>query len=204
MRGLPRPPPADFAARTLPIVRASGVFYRCAAKSRPLVDLDARDTSRFSHPSMPFPVLYLAKDKLTSFWECFGDELNDQPEEDKALYEKAHLGPRQWVRFNLRPPLRVIDVTNVTTLRRMGADASTFLAEYVVTQKWADALMRHPAKLDGFYYGSRLDSGKRCLAVFGRPSLHAAPARLGAKTNGALLEDLEFLAFIARRGVSVI
>jgi hypothetical protein len=86
----------------------------------------------------------------------------------------------------------------------MGADASTFLAEYVVTQKWADALMRHPAKLDGFYYGSRLDSGTRCLAVFGRPNLHAAPARLRARANGALLEDLEFLAFLARCGVSLI
>ena len=204
MRGSPRPPPADFATRTLPSVRASGVFFRCAAKSRPLVDWDARVTSRFSHPSMSFPVLYLAEGKLTSFWECFGDELNDQPEDDKALYEKTHLDPRRWVRFNLRPALRVIDVTKVATLRRMGADASTFLAEYVVTQKWADALMAHPAKLDGFYYGSRLDSGKRCLAVFGRPNLQATPARLRARTNGALLQDLNFLAFLARYGVSVI
>jgi hypothetical protein len=46
---------------------------------------------------MPFPVLYLAEEKLTSFWECFGDESNDQPEEGQALYEKAHLDPRQWV-----------------------------------------------------------------------------------------------------------
>ncbi|MGH8241149.1 MAG: RES family NAD+ phosphorylase [Steroidobacteraceae bacterium] len=168
------------------------------------MDWDARATSRFSHPSLPFPVLYLAEGKLTSFWECFGDELNDQPEGDKALYEKTQLGPRRWVRFNLRPSLRVIDVTDVTTLRRIGADAATLLAEYVVTQKWAEALMRHPAKLDGFYYGSRLDGGKRCLAVFGHPSLQATPARLRARANGALLEDLQFLAFLARRGVSVV
>jgi hypothetical protein len=187
------------------VIDASGVFYRCAAKSRPLTDWDARATSRFSAPSLPFPVLYLAKEKLTAFWECFGDELNDQPDNDKALYEKAHLGPRQWVLFNVRPALRVIDVTETATLRRMGADASTFFAEYTVSQKWAAALMAHPAKLDGFCYGSRLDGGKRCLAVFGRPSLQASAAsRIRAKANGGLLEDAELLGFLARQGVAVL
>jgi hypothetical protein len=204
MRGTPRPPPSDLAARTLPVVRASGVFYRCALASRPLLDWDARATSRFSHPSLPFPVLYLAEEKLTGFWECFGDELNDQPDDDKALYEKHHLAPRQWVRFNIRRSLKVLDVTKASTLRKMGADAGTFLAHYAVTQEWAGALMSQPQNLDGFYYSSRLDGGKRCLAVFGRPHLQTATSRFRARANGALLDDLRLLTFLAREGIGVI
>jgi hypothetical protein len=185
-------------------VRASGVFYRCALASRPLIDWDARVTSRFSHPSLPFPVLYLAKEKLTSFWECFGDELNDQPDDDKVLYEKKHLAARQWVRFTIRPPLKVLDTTSMSTLRKMGADAATFVAPYAVTQKWAAALMSHPQNLDGLWYGSRLDGGKTCLAVFGRPHLQSSSSRFGARTHGALLDDLKFLTFLAREGIGVI
>jgi hypothetical protein len=203
-RGTPRPPPTDFATRTLPAIRASGVFFRCANTSRPLVDWDARDTSRFSGPSLLFPVLYLSERKLTGFWECFGDELNDQPEGEKALYRKTHLEPRHWFRFNIKRSLRVIDATDVATLRAIGADAGTFLAGYAITQKWADALMQHPTKLDGFYYSSRLDGGRRCLAVFGRPHLKSLPGRFGAKASGSLLKDVRFLLFLAERGVAVI
>jgi hypothetical protein len=98
----------------------------------------------------------------------------------------------------------VIDATDVTTLRAIGADAATFLAEYSITQKWAGALMHHPARLDGFYYASRLDGGKRCLAVFGRPPLKPSPGRFGARASGALLKDVRFLLFLANRGVAVI
>jgi hypothetical protein len=203
-RGKPKPPPADFKRRTLPTLSAKGTYYRCAAKTRPLVDWDSRDTSRFSHPSLPFPVLYLSGDKLTGFWECFGDELNDQPQEDKALYKSEHLEPRQWVRFQIGLKLHVIDITDVATLRKIGADAGTFLADYTITLQWAKQLMEHPAHLDGFFYSSRLDGGRRCLAVFGRPPLFNSPATFQAKSEGPLLEDLDLLLFLAREKVSII
>ena len=190
--------------RSLPTLTAKGTFYRCAAKTRPLVDWDSRDTSRFSHPALPFPVLYLSEDKLTGFWECFGDELNDQPQEDKALYKAKHLEPRQWVRFRIDVKLRVIDVTDMATLRKIGADAATFLADYTITLRWAKQLMEHPAGLDGFFYSSRLDGGRRCLAVFGRPPLLKSPATFRAKADGPLLEDLDLLVFLAREKVSII
>ena len=203
-RGTPKPPPADFKKRTLPTLTANGAFYRCAAKTRPLVDWDSRDASRFSHPSLPFPVLYLSEDKLTGFWECFGDELNDQPQDDKALYKAKHLEPRQWVRFQIDVKLRVIDVTDMATLRKIGADAATFLADYTITQQWAKQLMERPAGLDGFFYSSRLDGGRRCLAIFGRPPLFKSPATFQAKADGPLLEDLDLLVFLAREKVSII
>jgi hypothetical protein len=203
-RGTPKAPSPVFNKRALPTLTANGEFYRCAAKTRPLVDWDSRETSRFSHPSLPFPVLYLSEDKLTGFWECFGDELNDQPQDDKALYKTRHLEPRQWVRFQIDAKLHVIDVTDVSTLRKIGADAATFLADYTITQKWAKQLMEHPAGLDGFFYRSRLDGGKRCLAVFGRPHLRSSPGLFQAKSDGPLLEDLDLLLFLARERVSII
>jgi RES domain len=125
-------------------------------------------------------------------------------QEDKALYKTKHLEPRQWVRFQIDTKLHVIDVTDVATLRKIGADAATFLADYTVTQQWAKQLMEHPAGLDGFFYSSRLDGGQRCLAVFGRPPLFNAPAALQAKSVGSLLEDPDLMLFLARETVSII
>lgn len=204
MRGTPFPPPADFASRTLPLAKAGGIFYRCAVGTRPLLDWDARPTSRFSHPALPFPVLYLAADKLTGFWECFGDELNDQPQGQKALSLTHQLAPRRWIRFQIAPSLRVVDTTAPESLRELGADGATFLAEYATTQRWAEALMQHPAELDGFYYRSRLESDKRCLAVFGRPALRQTKTRLRARKDGSLLEDLDLLLLLAKEGVALL
>jgi hypothetical protein len=64
--------------------------------------------------------------------------------------------------------------------------------------------MEHPAGLDGFFYSSRLDGGRRCLAVFGRPALLNSPGTFKAKAEGSLLEDLDLLVFLAREKVSVI
>ena len=193
MRGAPRLPPADFASRKLPLVQAGGVFYRCGIASRPLLDWDARADSRFSAPDLPFPVLYLASRKLTGFWECFGDELNDRPQDEKRLSERT-LGMRRWVRFNIKPPLRVLDLT----------DADVLCAGYEVTQCWAKELMLHPASSDGLRYRSRLDNDQDCLAVFGRPQLRRALQRFGPVKESALLRDTEFLSFLAERDIALL
>lgn len=204
MRGAAQPPPADLAGRILPLQEARGIFYRCAITTRSLLDWDARATSRFSHPDLPFPVLYLARERLNGFWECFGDELNDQPQGQKALSLARHLAPRQWVRFTIAPPLRVIDVTQPDTLRHLGADGATFLAEYNLTQAWSAALMGHPSQIDGFYYRSRLDSDQMCLAVFGRPHLLQDQQRFQPKKDRALLQDMELLFFLVREGIALL
>jgi hypothetical protein len=205
MRGSSRYPAEDFAQRALPLSDARGEFFRCAIVRRPLLDWDARATSRFSHPTLPHPVLYLAENKLTCFWECFGDELNDQPPGEKAISCEHHLAPRQWVRFTIRPALRVIDDTQPATLRALGADGATFLADYAITRAWAEALMRHPAQIDGFFYRSRLDSGQRCLAVFGRPQLRLHDRkRFQPKKAGALLRDLGLLLLLVDEGIGLL
>jgi hypothetical protein len=107
-------------------------------------------------------------------------------------------------RFQIDAKLRVIDVTDVATLRKIGADAATFLADYTSPSNGQKQLMEHPAGLDGFFYSSRLDGRKRCLAVLGRPHLFNSPATFQAKSDGSLLDDLDLLLFLAREKVSII
>jgi hypothetical protein len=204
MRGNPRLPPDDFQSRILPITGVGGIFYRCARAERPLLDWDARETSRFSHPTLPFPVLYLAGTKFTAFWECLGDELNDQPQGEKALSASHALSSRRWIRFSVNPSLRVADVTDADTLRAMGTDGAALLADYKVTQHWAEVLMQHPAKLDGIRYRSRLDNDQNCLAVFGRPQLLRARKRLQPKGEASLPQDVEFLLFLAEHDIALL
>ena len=125
-RGTPRLPPPDFHERTLPVSHTGGLFYRCSLKSLPLLIWDVRPHTRFG--DIAHPVLYLADSKLTGFWECFGDELNDQARGEQALSTHV-LAQRQWARFNIAPTLRVLDLIDPRTLRAMGADGSTFLAD---------------------------------------------------------------------------
>ena len=67
------------------------------------------------------------------------------------------------------------------------------------------ALMRHPAQIDGFFYRSRLDSGQRCLAVFGRPQLRLhARKRFQPKKTGALLQDLGLLLLLVDEGIGLL
>jgi hypothetical protein len=54
------------------------------------------------------------------------------------------------------------------------------------------------------WYASRLDGGKNCLAIFGKPHLQSSSARFGARAHGSLLDDLKFLTFLAREGIGVI
>jgi hypothetical protein len=203
MRGAPRLPPADFVSRKLPLCQAGGVFHRCGIASRPLLAWDARNDSRFSAPDLPFPVLYLASSKLTGFWECFGDELIDRPRNEKRLSARA-LGVRRWVRFTIKPSLRIVDLTNPDTLRAMGADGATFLADYDVTQRWSKELMLHPANVDGLRYRSRLDSDHHCLAIFGRPQLRRAARRFHPMKEKPLLQDAQLLAFLAEHDIALI
>ena len=201
-RGTPKPPLPGLEKTKVPsLPLAGGVFYRCARKDRPLVDWDNRPTSRFSHPGLPFPVLYLAPSKHTAFWECFGDELNDQVPEDRGLSEHS-LEVRQWVKFII-PPLAAFDASDPPALRAVGADGGTFLAPYSITQQWAKFLMEDPPTFDGLQYRSRLDSNQKCLAVFGRPKFQAMNA-IVATVVGDLLNDADFLRWLEAEEIDLI
>ena len=65
--------------------------------------------------------------------------------------------------------------------------------------------MRHPAQIEGFFYRSRLDSGHRCLAVFGRPQLRFhARKRFQPKKAGPLLRDLGLLLLLVDEDIGLL
>ena len=199
-RGDPQPPAVNLVrSKVISTPWPKGRrMYRCADKSRPLVDWDARPTSRFSHPSLPFPVLYLAPSKEVAFLECYGDELNDQLC-DLRIVPKAKVEARQWVEFDI-PDLCVFDSTHAESLRRARTDASSFLAHYVITQAWAGLLMAVP--LDGIIYSSRHDASQFCLAIFGTAAL-SKPGAIAAREAGAPAGDAPFLRQLLVQNIAV-
>ena len=173
-RGQPRLPPPDkeFAKCRPPLLDPyPRDWVRLAAIARPTAfDWDDRVVSRFSHPGHPLKILYLADSKETAFWEVFGAAIEDMPVDDRGLSQRMDLQPRQWIKFNLPPTLRLIDVTKPLTIHALRSNAGTWLSPYRHCQAWARALMDHPIKLDGFIFQScRRGGDSHCLALFSRP-----------------------------------
>jgi hypothetical protein len=199
-RGEPKAPKAGLEPTKVKLVALeAGTYYRCAAKIRPSLDWDNREISRFSHPTFPCAVLYLAPTKETGFWECYGDELNDQLLDERQLY-KDQLQARQWVKFEV-PKMEVFDSTHISSLRSAKTDISSFVGSYPITQAWSKFLMGTPAQ--GILYRSRLDSDQKCLALFGRPSFLKKGA-IKAEADGDLSVDPTFLHWIAAQNIDLI
>jgi hypothetical protein len=110
--------------------------------------------------------------KSTSFWERFGEELRDQDPASRAISEEL-LRERVWKKVRCSTKLRLLNLTDPGTLRAIGADGATFFAPYEFTQKWAGAFMDHPILIDGLVYGSRLNTPKKCVALFKRAATTA-------------------------------
>jgi hypothetical protein len=199
-RGDPKPPARDLdKAKVIRTPWPKGKrLYRCADKSRPLVDWDARATSRFSHPTLPYPVLYLAPSKEIAFLEGYGDEINDQLSELR-LIPKAKVEARQWVEFDV-PTLSFFDSSSATSLRSARTDISSFLAHYVITQAWSGFLMAVP--VDGIIYRSRHDADQSCLAIFGTEALKKSGA-IPARKAGEPTKDAPFLRGLLAQNIGV-
>jgi hypothetical protein len=207
-RGTPVLPPADLATRALTdcLVPVSGEFFRISHENASLVDWSASDGARFSGPTLPCQVLYLAATKETCFWERFGEDLRDQPVDKRALGAKL-LAERVWKTVAIAPeaPARCLDLRKVEMLRRLGADGGTFLAPYDVTQAWAAALMSHPAGIDGLVYSSRLNTPEQCLALFDRPRFTATPSPVSTSVLAVRpIDDPEMLAVLARSRIALL
>src|ERR1022692_1145043 len=129
-RGQPHlPPPAAEFAKCAPDLLSAypSKWMRLGAVVRPSpYDWDDRAVSRFSHPSHPFKILYLADSKETAFWEVFGAKIEDMPVDNRALYAKAQLQTRKLIEFRVEHVLRLIDVTQEKIIHDLRSNAGTF------------------------------------------------------------------------------
>ena len=180
-------------------VRTPGTFFRLSRKDAPLEDWKKQSHARFSGLDLPLATIYCSESKETCFWEIFGDELISQIPTLRRI-NATILKDLVWKTITIPPrqPLACIDLTNSKTLRAIGADGSTFLSGYPVTQAWAKVFMEHPDKIDGLIYTSRLDTPTRNLAIFNRqqPQLRAA-------IQGPALDDLELQHFLLKEGIAL-
>lgn len=202
-RGDPKSLPANLHTRSLDAQMRglSGLFWRLSIRGSASIDWSDRAVGRFSHPALPCKVLYFASLKSTAFWERFGDELLDQDASTRAISEPM-LAARAWKTVKVGPGLRVINLTDAATLRTIGADGATFSAPYACTQRWAAALMAHPAAIDGIIYGSRLNPPKKCVALFERP--HSAASLKVQVRAPAPIDDPAILGLLAKERIRLV
>jgi hypothetical protein len=128
--------------------------------------------------------LYLAEDPATAFWECFGDDLLDRATSERAV-SSAAFASREIVEFLLPAAWRFLDATSATVQRAIGADGSTFRSGYSVT----------------LLYGSRLNDGRKCLALLGRPGLQPD---IQARVLHPLSDDTAVLEAMFRNRVAIL
>jgi len=200
LRGEPKLPPAWLGTHDLPCETLNVDWFRCAYPGRPLLDWDNRVTSRFSGPGLRYRTLYLAEDTATGFWECYGDDLLDREPDDRTISSAAY-NSRVVVRFELPSDLRLLNAMSASTLRAIGADGATFKSKYTITQQWASALMNHARAPEGILYESRLNNGKRCLALFETPGMET---RLTAGVLRSMADDVDIRAEMIREKVAIL
>jgi len=134
----------------------------------PAIQFDIRLHHRFSHPSSPFPLLYVGASVPACLWEYFGDDV---------LGGQRVISAAKWNGCSLSriaiPPLRVCAVSQEPTRDAMGVDKASLLATDIsIPQAWGLALQQHPAAFDGIKFTSRFID-QPCLALFDRGGLAA-------------------------------
>ena len=73
-------------------------------------------------------------------------------------------------------------------LSALGTDNAISSGPYEPCSLWADALWKHPDRVDGIAYRSRFDNGQICLAVFERGTVTFA--RTVSRPLGSLTEEV--------------
>lgn len=194
-RGKADPPPADLAARSIPLRDdlAARDWFRIGLAVHDPLYYSTSDGWRFSSPAMP-GTLYLGDAAETCFWEVFWDDLVSRAPAERRLDERKVRDRTLW-EMPLPRQVRVVDTTSAAVLRTIGAHGGTFGGPYEMCQRWAAALRAHPSAPDGILYESARDKPHLCLALFAERTAHDAWAASGP---GIPLVESTVLAAVLR------
>jgi len=172
-------PRKDFDQGVIPVTRQpQRVWFRAHKLGSPAVLFGNFPHHRFSHPSCPFPLLYVGATLQTCLWEYFGDDV---------FHGKRAISAGKWrgccISQIVVPELKVCAVNLERIRDAMSVDkASLLAADLTIPQAWGLAVQGHPACFEAIKYSSRfLD--QPCLALFGRARLQS---KLRVKGLGAL------------------
>ncbi|HEX5417483.1 MAG TPA: RES family NAD+ phosphorylase [Chloroflexota bacterium] len=142
--------------------------------------------SRWDAPDGSYGVLYVGTDAHAAFIETFGHTTGIR------VLQLTDLATRAMSRLMPSRPLRLVRVTG-SGLAQLGADARLFSADYAVSQRWSQAIYRHPSLPDGILYPARHDETRLCAALFDRirdEITEDAMGTLADPPNAALLGAL--------------
>lgn len=173
-------PPADFADLKLAAVkkalRAPWWNLRWQAHARAEQTFFASKSGRLTPDSGKVQCLYLARNRETSFYELYGDDI-DMAEKRGLQYRfrRADLEQRIFLKTPADLTVRVYDLTTQRSARAIGMDLGTlYSAQVEFPRAYAQRLHDHPARFDGIQYVSR-HTQTPCLVLWPTytPALHA-------------------------------
>src|SRR5215204_827474 len=149
-----RRPPADLAKLVLPRTRQiAREWFRVHQSVHHAIFFSVNPTHRFSHPSCPHKLLYVAMDPHTCLWERFGD----------TMFDGGHALPRmQWDTTSIStidvPPLHLCDLASVITRSELCVDLTALMNDDIsIPQEWGLAVQQHPAQVPAIKFKSRFN-----------------------------------------------
>ena len=172
-------PPADLEQRPLPILETAADWYRIHGERLAPLFFGRSGRNRFDAPGGEYGVLYAGADAYCAFVETFGHATGIR------LVHADELRSRRLSRIRVPRPLRLVDLTGAG-LARIGADARLRTGDYLIAQRWSQALHAHPLNPDGLLYRSRHDPSRQCVAIFERASTSLEVAPMGSLADPGL------------------
>jgi hypothetical protein len=154
-------PPARLNSIALPTRQISAAWFRiCSRKYTSPIFWSRLGIYRFDSITARWGVCYVASSITAAFQEVYGNKIRFNTPLDWSELEDALV-------WRICTPLEFegLDLFGAT-LTRIHATLQCFVSSYAKSQRWAAALMDHPADLDGLVYLGRR-CGVQCLAMFG-------------------------------------
>ena len=194
-------PPDDLHARSLPLITLAGAdLYRGHRHSNTPLHFN-RTAGRFASPDgTSFGTLYVGEDAFTAFVEAFGQGLVSDA---LGLFvSEGWLTTRCLCIVTATRPLRLVDLSSGTALKRLSALADSRLADgaHEVSQRWAAALWAHPERPDGLLYRARNAPDHRSIALFDR----AEDVLVAPCSSNLLRDDARLAAILDHFGCALI
>jgi hypothetical protein len=176
-------PPARFDRLDLPVLNTRRSWYRSHRSVVSALHFGDSGDFRFDAPDHQYGVCYAGENRACAFVETFTSRTHtcEVSETELALRSVSKITPRS--------SLKLLQLFG-PGLSRIGADSRLPSGSYELSQQWALAIHRHPARLDGIIYHSRHDDTLLCVAMFDRCAAKLSESMIGCWTDAANLATL--------------
>lgn len=182
-------PPADFAARSLPIdtIAAGTALHRIHRSDLGALFFGKTGLSRFDDPQRGFGVCYLALSVEGAFAETCLRKVGHQFVPISFLDARAVTG------LSAARPIRLAALHG-PGLVAIGTTSAIAAGSYADAQAWAAAIHDHADAVDGLIYRANHDNGEHCIALFER----AADAIITGDSSSLTGDRRRLSALLAR------